>query len=55
VIYSAAAGGAERSIAIGPSCRLCERQACLSRAHPPMTKPLGLDEYVTGLSAFDFQ
>lgn len=40
---------------VGPGCRLCERQGCLSRAQPPLTKPLGLDEMVTGLSAFDFQ
>ncbi|MBN9072191.1 MAG: DUF2083 domain-containing protein [Rhizobiales bacterium] len=41
--------------AAGPACRLCERIGCLSRAEPPMTRPLGLDEMVTGLSAFDFQ
>jgi predicted transcriptional regulator/DNA-binding XRE family transcriptional regulator len=41
--------------AIGPACRLCERVGCLSRAEPPITRPLGLDEMVTGLSAFDFQ
>lgn len=40
---------------IGPVCRLCERVGCLSRAEPPITRPLGLDEMVTGLSAFDFQ
>ncbi|MCO5070843.1 MAG: short-chain fatty acyl-CoA regulator family protein [Rhizobiaceae bacterium] len=40
---------------IGPACRLCERAGCLSRAEPPITRPLGLDEMVTGLSAFDFQ
>jgi predicted transcriptional regulator/transcriptional regulator with XRE-family HTH domain len=40
---------------IGPACRLCERVGCLSRAEPPITRPLGLDEMVTGLSAFDFQ
>lgn len=40
---------------IGPSCRLCERKGCLSRAEPPITKPVGLDEMVTGLSVFDFQ
>jgi predicted transcriptional regulator/DNA-binding XRE family transcriptional regulator len=44
-----------RKVAIGPSCRLCERQACLSRAEPPVTRPLGLDEMATGLSAFDFR
>lgn len=40
---------------VGVSCRLCERQGCLSRAEPPITKPLGLDDMVMGLSAFDFQ
>ncbi len=39
---------------VGPACRLCERQGCLARAEPPLTRPLGLDEMVTGLSAFDF-
>src|SRR5690606_15109322 len=36
---------------IGPACRLCERVGCLARAEPPVTRPLGLDEMVTGLSA----
>ncbi len=40
---------------VGPACRLCERSGCLARAEPPITRPLGLDEMVTGLSAFDFQ
>ncbi len=40
---------------IGPSCRLCERPGCLSRAHPPLTRPLGLDEMVSGMSVYDFQ
>jgi predicted transcriptional regulator/DNA-binding XRE family transcriptional regulator len=40
---------------IGPACRLCERSACLARAEPPVTRPLGLDEMVTGLGAFDFR
>jgi len=43
------------SIAVGPACRLCERAGCLARAEPPITRPLGLDEMVTGISAFDFQ
>jgi predicted transcriptional regulator/DNA-binding XRE family transcriptional regulator len=42
-------------IPIGPACRLCERAGCLARAEPPVTRPLGLDEMATGLSAFDFQ
>jgi predicted transcriptional regulator/transcriptional regulator with XRE-family HTH domain len=40
---------------VGPACRLCERQGCLTRAEPPVTRPLGLDEMATGLSAFDFR
>lgn len=44
-----------RPLAIGTSCRLCERTGCLARAEPPVTRPLGLDEMVTGLSVFDFQ
>lgn len=43
------------AIAIGPACRVCERVGCLARAEPPVTRPLGLDEMATGLSAFDFQ
>ena len=46
---------AKEATTIGPACRLCERQGCIARAHPPMTRPLGLDEMVTGLSVFDFQ
>lgn len=40
---------------VGPACRFCERSGCLARAEPPVTRPLGLDEMVTGLSAFDYQ
>ncbi|OHV85903.1 short-chain fatty acyl-CoA regulator family protein [Ensifer sp. LCM 4579] len=43
------------AIAVGPACRLCERQGCLARAEPPVTRPLGLDEMAAGLSVFDFQ
>lgn len=39
---------------IGPACRVCERTGCLARAEPPVTRPLGLDDMTTGLSAFDF-
>lgn len=57
VVYSAGllGSGAKKPTEIGPACRLCERQGCIARAHPPMTRPLGLDEMVTGLSVFDFQ
>jgi len=51
----AAPGIRSGMIAVGPACRVCERAGCLSRAEPPVTRPLGLDEMVTGLSAFDFQ
>lgn len=40
---------------VGSACRLCERQACLARAEPPLTRPLALDEMVSGFSAYDFQ
>ena len=43
-----------KSTPIGPSCRLCERQGCMARAEPPLTRPLGLDEMVTGFFAFDY-
>ncbi len=42
-------------VPIGPACRLCERRGCLSRAEPPLTRPLALDETVAGLGSFDFQ
>ena len=54
-VYGDVVGIKAGSIGIGPSCRLCERQGCLSRAEAPLTRPLGLDEMVTGLSVFDFQ
>src|SRR5262245_6652067 len=65
IVYRAAlpageAGSADKAagsglIPVGPACRVCERAGCPARAEPPVTKPLGLDEMVTGLSAFDFQ
>jgi predicted transcriptional regulator/DNA-binding XRE family transcriptional regulator len=63
VVYGAALPGGGKVVGrdgagatpVGPACRLCERLGCLARAEPPVTRPLGLDEMVTGLSAFDFQ
>ena len=63
IVYSAAlpgtapgaAKGSVPATPVGPACRLCERSGCLARAEPPVTRPLGLDEMVTGLSAFDFR
>lgn len=54
-IYGAALGANAPAMAVGPVCRLCERAGCLSRARPPITRPLGLDDMAAGLSAFDFQ
>lgn len=54
-VYGQAIRAGVPVLPIGTACRLCERPACLSRAEPPVTRPLGLDEMVTGLSAFDFQ
>lgn len=48
-------GSAMKPTPIGPICRLCERQGCLSRSEPPITRPAGLDEFVSGLSVFDFR
>ena len=53
IVYGAAFAG--EPTPVGAACRLCERQGCLSRAEPPLARPSGLDEMVTGLSAFDFQ
>jgi XRE family transcriptional regulator, fatty acid utilization regulator len=61
IVYGAAlpaagkTGTSAGSTPVGPACRVCERAGCLARAEPPVTRPLGLDEMVTGLSAFDFQ
>lgn len=52
---STAAQALSGATQIGPACRVCERAGCLARAEPPVTRPLGLDEMATGLSAFDFQ
>ncbi|KAA0971813.1 ImmA/IrrE family metallo-endopeptidase [Aureimonas fodinaquatilis] len=52
LVYGALA--AAPPVLIGPACKVCERQACLARAEPPLTRPLGLDSWVSGLSAFDF-
>ncbi len=48
VIYRATAAMPASRVLAGTACRLCERQGCLSRAEPPVTRPLGLDEMVTG-------
>ncbi len=55
VVYAAALPANEKAVPVGPACRLCERTGCLARIEPPVTRPLGLDEMATGLSAFDFQ
>lgn len=55
VVYAAALPASEKATPVGPACRLCERTGCLARIEPPVTRPLGLDEMATGLSAFDFQ
>jgi predicted transcriptional regulator/DNA-binding XRE family transcriptional regulator len=39
-------------LAIGPSCRLCERTDCVARSAPPITRPLGLDDLVQGFGAY---
>lgn len=51
-VYGATAAA---PVLAGTVCRLCERPGCLARAEPPVTRPLGLDEMVAGMSVFDFQ
>jgi predicted transcriptional regulator/transcriptional regulator with XRE-family HTH domain len=51
-VYGATAAA---PVLAGTACRLCERPGCLARAEPPVTRPLGLDEMVAGMSVFDFQ
>lgn len=54
-VYGEAACLPAATVLAGTACRLCERRGCLARAEPPITRPLGLDEMATGLSAFDFR
>lgn len=51
-VYGRALAAAQ-PLPIGPACRLCERPGCLSRAEPPLTRPLGLDAWVGGLTPFE--
>lgn len=39
-------------VPVGPACRLCERDDCVARSAPPLTKPLGLDDLVQGFGAY---
>jgi predicted transcriptional regulator len=56
IVYGDAVTGKSREpTPVGAGCRTCERSGCLARAEPPITRPLGLDEMVAGMSAFDFQ
>lgn len=41
-----------KPVAIGASCRLCERDDCIARSAPPYTRPLGLDDLVQGFGAY---
>lgn len=39
---------------IGLTCRLCERTACAARAHPPIRRPLIIDEHRRAAAPFRF-
>lgn len=45
---------APNAVETGPMCRLCERPNCVERAAPPAVKPLVVDEWVKGVTAFPF-
>ena len=42
------------AVQTGPMCRLCERPNCHERAAPPAVKPLRVDEWIKGVTAFPF-
>ena len=49
-------GNLERAaVGIGLSCRLCDRQACRSRAFPPLEHRLALDPALTSDSPYRFE
>jgi XRE family transcriptional regulator, fatty acid utilization regulator len=45
---------APNAVQTGPMCRLCERPNCVERAAPPAVKPLVIDEWIKGITAFPF-
>jgi predicted transcriptional regulator/transcriptional regulator with XRE-family HTH domain len=44
----------ERATEVGPTCRLCERPACLERAAPPLSRSLITDELSKMAAPFRF-
>lgn len=42
----------DNAVRIGVSCRLCDRQDCAQRAFPQLGRPLGVNPWVKGVSAF---
>ena len=44
----------EKADPIGVNCRLCERENCVQRAEPPITRTLILDENTRRVSSFTF-
>jgi predicted transcriptional regulator/transcriptional regulator with XRE-family HTH domain len=44
----------ERATEVGPTCRLCERPACLDRAAPPVSRSLVTDELSKMAAPFRF-
>ncbi len=47
-VYAAATDGTPRPA--GLTCRLCDRQACPHRSHPPVARPAAFQDYSVGLS-----
>jgi len=45
---------AEPAAPIGVTCRLCEREACAARAHPPLRRRLIIDEHRRLAAPFSF-
>ena len=43
------------AMAVGITCRLCDRPACPQRAAPPVLRPLNVDESMRSISPFTFK
>jgi predicted transcriptional regulator len=54
MVYADGIDLARAAVGIGLSCRLCDRQACRSRAFPPLEHRLALDPAVTSDTPYRF-
>jgi predicted transcriptional regulator/transcriptional regulator with XRE-family HTH domain len=55
LVYADGIDLARARVGIGPSCRLCDRPDCRSRAFPPLEHRLALDPLTTSASPYRFE